>query len=250
MIHRDLKPGNLLVTEIDGRPAPKVIDFGIAKAVALGQQPSRAHTMHRAPHRHAGVHESRSRRSSRRSMSIRAPTSTRSASCCTSCSPARCRSRPRDPNATPATLVQELLTHDPAAPSARIRVACTEPQQSATNRGLTRDSSLRDSRAISTGSCSRRWRRIAIAVTARPPSSPPISVATWPIEPVVAGPPSTLYRMRKFAARHRLPLTLAAGVFVAAIVFGAMMAWQAHQLALQRTRRVSRRSVPKRRASS
>src|SRR4030095_12598963 len=53
-------------------------------------------------------------------------------------------------------------------------------------------------------------------------------------EPARPGPPSTLYRMRKFAARHRLPLTLAAGVFVAAIAFGAMMAWQAHQLALQR----------------
>ena len=35
-IHRDLKPSNILVCEIDGKPLPKVIDFGIAKAV--GQQ--------------------------------------------------------------------------------------------------------------------------------------------------------------------------------------------------------------------
>ena len=32
VIHRDLKPSNILVTEADGRPVPKVIDFGIAKA--------------------------------------------------------------------------------------------------------------------------------------------------------------------------------------------------------------------------
>ena len=32
IIHRDLKPGNVLVTEVDGRPTPKVIDFGVAKA--------------------------------------------------------------------------------------------------------------------------------------------------------------------------------------------------------------------------
>ena len=36
IIHRDLKPTNILVTLIDGAPVPKVIDFGIAKA--LGQK--------------------------------------------------------------------------------------------------------------------------------------------------------------------------------------------------------------------
>jgi eukaryotic-like serine/threonine-protein kinase len=32
VIHRDIKPSNVLVTEQDGEPVPKVIDFGIAKA--------------------------------------------------------------------------------------------------------------------------------------------------------------------------------------------------------------------------
>ncbi len=36
VIHRDLKPSNILITLHDGTPVPKVIDFGIAKA--LGQQ--------------------------------------------------------------------------------------------------------------------------------------------------------------------------------------------------------------------
>ena len=31
IIHRDLKRGNVLVVEVDGRPTPKVIDFGVAK---------------------------------------------------------------------------------------------------------------------------------------------------------------------------------------------------------------------------
>ncbi len=33
IIHRDLKPSNILVVEIDGRPIPKIIDFGVAKAL-------------------------------------------------------------------------------------------------------------------------------------------------------------------------------------------------------------------------
>ena len=33
IIHRDLKPSNILATLIDGKPVPKVIDFGVAKAV-------------------------------------------------------------------------------------------------------------------------------------------------------------------------------------------------------------------------
>ncbi|MFO0955909.1 MAG: serine/threonine-protein kinase [Isosphaeraceae bacterium] len=33
IIHRDIKPSNVLVTKVDGRPTPKVIDFGVAKAI-------------------------------------------------------------------------------------------------------------------------------------------------------------------------------------------------------------------------
>jgi len=58
IIHRDLKPSNVLVTERDGKPVPKVIDFGIAKATNQqwfdGQDP-----VHRLPpvYRHARLHE-------------------------------------------------------------------------------------------------------------------------------------------------------------------------------------------------
>src|SRR5262249_58435914 len=36
IIHRDLKPSNVLVARYDDKPVPKVIDFGVAKAI--GQQ--------------------------------------------------------------------------------------------------------------------------------------------------------------------------------------------------------------------
>ena len=34
IIHRDIKPTNVLVAEYDGKPVPKIIDFGVAKATA------------------------------------------------------------------------------------------------------------------------------------------------------------------------------------------------------------------------
>lgn len=33
VVHRDLKPSNILVATVDGRPRPRIIDFGIAKVV-------------------------------------------------------------------------------------------------------------------------------------------------------------------------------------------------------------------------
>jgi serine/threonine protein kinase len=33
IIHRDLKPANILVVEVDGKPLPRIIDFGLAKGV-------------------------------------------------------------------------------------------------------------------------------------------------------------------------------------------------------------------------
>src|SRR5579864_5136511 len=42
IIHRDIKPSNILVTMYDGKPVPKVIDFGVAKAT---EQPLTERTM-------------------------------------------------------------------------------------------------------------------------------------------------------------------------------------------------------------
>jgi WD40 repeat protein len=47
LIHRDLKPSNILVTEYDGKPVPKVIDFGLAKALH-GTQALTDRTLHTA----------------------------------------------------------------------------------------------------------------------------------------------------------------------------------------------------------
>src|SRR5439155_10154906 len=44
IIHRDLKPSNILVARYDGRPMPKVIDFGVAKATGPRLTEQSVHT--------------------------------------------------------------------------------------------------------------------------------------------------------------------------------------------------------------
>jgi serine/threonine protein kinase/tetratricopeptide (TPR) repeat protein len=39
IIHRDLKPSNVLVVEVDGKPVPRIIDFGLAKAISAQPNP-------------------------------------------------------------------------------------------------------------------------------------------------------------------------------------------------------------------
>ena len=44
VIHRDLKPANILVVEVDGKPAPRIIDFGLAKAIGTEMVGESLHT--------------------------------------------------------------------------------------------------------------------------------------------------------------------------------------------------------------
>ena len=62
IIHRDLKPSNVMVCIYDGKPVPKVIDFGVAKAT--GSEIDRADLVHavRGHRRHVRVHEPRAGR--------------------------------------------------------------------------------------------------------------------------------------------------------------------------------------------
>ena len=79
VIHRDLKPSNIIVTEQDGALGPKVIDFGIAKAVSAPLTDFTLVTRLGAAPRHGDVHEPRAGRDHRGWTWTPGRTSTRSA---------------------------------------------------------------------------------------------------------------------------------------------------------------------------
>jgi serine/threonine protein kinase len=46
ILHRDLKPSNILIAQVDGKPVPKVIDFGIAKALETSREGALRESLH------------------------------------------------------------------------------------------------------------------------------------------------------------------------------------------------------------
>ena len=59
IIHRDIKPSNVLVQMHEGRPVPKIIDFGIAKALDQRLTERTLYTEEGTHPRHAVVHVAR-----------------------------------------------------------------------------------------------------------------------------------------------------------------------------------------------
>ncbi len=130
VIHRDLKPGNLLVSDLDGKPTPKVIDFGIAKAISNTSEPSRAHT--RIGHL-IGTPEYMSPEQAQLSP-LDVDTRADIYSLGVVLYELLTGTLPFDgasATSSPATFVQELLTHNTAAPSTRIEGGDPKSQEAA-----------------------------------------------------------------------------------------------------------------------
>jgi serine/threonine protein kinase/tetratricopeptide (TPR) repeat protein len=233
IIHRDLKPTNLLVAERDGRPTPKIIDFGIAKATVPGLQRSGAHTQ--IGHL-VGTPEYMSPEQAQLSpLDIDTRSDVYSLGVVlyqllVGALPYRLTGD----LATPAQIVTELLASNIRAPSETLRrnagrTAAAAAHCASTPRQLI--GSIRGDldwivlKALEKDR-NRRYSSVAeLAADVR---------RHLENQPVTAGPPSAVYRLTKFVARHRVAVAAVAGLFIAALAFGAIMALQARELARER----------------
>ena len=236
LIHRDLKPSNILVTMADGRAVPKVIDFGLAKAMT---QPLTDRTLFTEVGVLIGTPEYMSPEQAELT-GLDIDTRTDIYALGVVLYELLTGTLPFDRQSLRERGVDEIRRVirevDPPKPSTRLTGRGGESDEVATRRhtevrqlvsqlrgdldwitmkALEKDRTRRYDTASDLAADVRRHLRD---------------------EPVVAGPPSSLYRAVKFARRHRFGVSAAAAVFVLIVAFAVAMAGQARRIASERDR--------------
>ncbi len=233
IIHRDLKPSNVLVGLYDGRPVPKVIDFGVAKAT---QQALTEGTIHTEVGQIVGTLEYMSpEQAELNNLDIDT----------------------RSDIYSLGVILYELLAGTPpftrkqlqsGAFSEMLRVIReVEPQKPSTRLSssdelpsIAANRHLDPKRLTKTISGDLDWIVMKCLEKERGRRYETANALASDIqrhladEPVLAGPPSATYRLRKFVRRNR-GAVIAAGLVAASLVAGmAGTAWQAHSARLAR----------------
>ncbi|MEM7353276.1 MAG: serine/threonine-protein kinase [Acidobacteriota bacterium] len=242
IIHRDLKPSNVLVARHDGEPVPKVIDFGVARAIDDGQ-PRPALTQHG---RFIGTPEYMSPEQAEMAVDVDIRTDVYSLGVMlyellVGRLPIDAESLRRG---TPERLKQLLRGSDTQPPSTRVNTLGAEAQAIASRR-RTDPAALRQTlrgdldwivmRALEP----EPHRRYGTASELAEDLARHLRD-----EPVEAGPPEMRYRLGKFVKRHRVGVAVAASIAALLIAFSIVTLWQAVRLqhALEHSEREARKA--------
>ena len=236
IIHRDLKPSNVLVTVQGDKAVPKVIDFGVAKATAHRLTEKTVFTERGVL---IGTPEYMSpEQAEMTGLDVDTRTDVYALGMIlyellVGAHPFDIRNLRRAGFDEMRRVIREV---DPPLPSARLSTLGEPSDLSARNRG-TEPARLADllrgdldwitMKALE----KQRTRRYGSA------NELAADIGRYLLdEPVLAGPPGTAYRARKFVRRHRLGVSVAAVGVVVLVGFAATMTVQAARIARERTR--------------
>jgi len=233
IIHRDLKPTNILVESHDGEPVPKVIDFGLARATS-GLQLSE-HSLFTAFGTVAGTPLYMApEQASFNALDIDTGADIYALGVIlyellTGSTPIR---RETFRTAALEEMLRLIREVEPPAPSSRISTSDTLPSIAATrqteparlSRFVRGDLDWIVMKALAKERNRRYESAIALAQDIERFTNH---------EPVSAGPPTAVYRIRKFARRHRAALATAGGfallLFAATAISAGLAVWANHE---------------------
>jgi non-specific serine/threonine protein kinase/serine/threonine-protein kinase len=234
IIHRDLKPSNILVAEVDNTATPKIIDFGIAKALTqqLGGQTmfTQAGSLvgtpeYMSPEQASSMGEDIDTRTDVYSLGIifyELLAGARPIELEKVVLEEFLRRLREDEPQKPST---KITTDDPSTSTEVARKRDTEPQELAKQlqgeldaialKALEKERSRRYASASEFAADIRRYLNN---------------------EPVLAVPPSLAYRARKFSRRHRAGLMMLSAFVLVLVVAAAISIWQGIVARRQRDR--------------
>jgi len=236
IIHRDLKPSNILVTIQDGVAVPKIIDFGVAKATA---QSLTERTMYTELGMLIGTPEYMSPEQAEMSGQ-NVDTRTDVYSLGAILYELLVGTLPFDPKELRRAgfdeIRRKIREEDPPRPSTRLSTMGDASTIQAQNRRTARPNLIREVRGdldwITMKALEKdRTRRYGS------PSELAADIERYLLhQPIVARPPSTSYRAKKFVRRHRVGVGVSAALAFLLVAFSVTTALQAHRIAKERTR--------------
>ena len=245
IIHRDLKPSNILVEEIDGKPIPKIIDFGLAKAIT---EDGAARSMFTEAGMMVGTP---TYMSPEQSGTLDATIDTRTDVYSLGVilfellvgEPPFASKDVRRSGAE--AMVRQIHESEAPRPSAKYAALGAASQDVASARGEKPASLLRQLRgdldwitlkAIEKDRARRYSSASELAADVR---------RHLEDQPVLAGAPSATYRARKFVRRHRVAVAIAGVMAAAAIAVAANIIVQTRQVARERDRALRAEQIAK-----
>jgi eukaryotic-like serine/threonine-protein kinase len=236
IIHRDLKPSNVLISVQDGKPAVKIIDFGVAKALA---QRLTEKTMFTEVGVLVGTPEYMSPEQAELT-GRNVDTRTDVYSLGLILYELLVGALPFDSKALRragfAEILRRIREEEPPRPSTRFRTLGDSSAESARNRktepGMLARQLQADLDWIAMKALEKdQTRRYGS------PSDLAAEIGRYlRNEPVLASPPSVAYRAGKFVRRHRGAVGVAAGVLLLLLGFAITMTVQARRIARERDR--------------